>query len=749
MRTSACLHSINTRGDAVTSIAFFFSLGALLLSGCGQINSRAAVTSVQPNVLGITGNGHGGQQPVSNAVVQLYAVGTTGDGSAATPLLTGAPVTTDSTGSFNITNRFTCPSPSTLVYIAATGGNPGLGGSTNNSAIAQMSALGQCGTLTPSTFIGINEISTAVSVFALAPYVASVDHIGSGSSDQAALSSAFATISQTLNTTTGNVPGPNLPVGYGVPADQVNTLGNILAACVNSGGGISGDGSPCGTLFQYTGGSTVTNTIAAAQQIAANPSTNTAQLFSLAPSTGPFQPMLTAAPSTFVASVLPAAPPAAITPAGGSSFPITVSIVDSIVGSRVHYTTDGSTPTVSSPLFTTAFSLPASTTVKAIAVASGYADSAVASVGYGASTNPTYTVKTVNVCEPHNVGTKCAPVGVVVNPNTNTVYVSNSVDVADPTLNPSPKAMTIMDGNTDTVSTFVQVPIANPGLLAINPATNKIYLSSVVGFGVGLAALDEATNTTTSFKVNVPLTSLVLNSSTNKIYGLSGGGGGGTLYLVDAISGGVSTISAGEGSTNSLFSPLIDVNPITNHLFVGGSPNVLNIDGATNTVVDAFAAASSAVAVNPVTNKVYIGIPSGVLVYDPATLSTTSVSGTLVPLSIAVNPNTNTIYSLGASSLQVIDGATNTVTTSVSLGTTGNQVSKLVFDPVLNKIYAIESSSGTGTSGLYVLDGATNALSTVATGLTLGNIVNATIHPVTHKLYITDLQSSVIVVIPN
>jgi DNA-binding beta-propeller fold protein YncE len=455
--------------------------------------------------------------------------------------------------------------------------------------------------------------------------------------------------------------------------------------------------------------------------------------------------MLAAAPSTFVASVLPAAPSPSITPAGGSSFPITVSIVDSIAGSRVYYTTDGSTPTVSSSLFTAPFSISAPTTIKAIAVASGYANSAVESVGYGI-TNPGYSVKTVNVCEPLDTN-PCQPFGVAVNPNTNTVYISNAADGAT-TSNPSPRAITIMDGITDTVSTFVQVPVKNPGYLVLNPATNEIYIGSAIYLssgGPGLAALDVATNTSTSFNVNATATWLAINASTNKIYALSGT----TLYLVDAVSGTVASISTGE-DTASPGSTLIDVNPVTNHLFVGGNPNVLNIDGAANTVADAFAAAGSSVAVNPVTNKVYIafgGSSPGGIVYDPVTLSTTLVSGIAGPGSIIVNPNTNTIYSLGSSSLQVIDGATNTVTTSVpSLGTTG--VSKLILDPVLNKIYVLQGGSS-GTSNLYVLDGATNTVSTVATGLTLGNIISAAINPVTHKLYITDLNTNVIVVTPN
>jgi hypothetical protein len=44
---------------------------------------------------------HGGQQPISQATVQIYAVGTSGDGSAATKLLTPA-VTTDAGGNFSL-----------------------------------------------------------------------------------------------------------------------------------------------------------------------------------------------------------------------------------------------------------------------------------------------------------------------------------------------------------------------------------------------------------------------------------------------------------------------------------------------------------------------------------------------------------------------------------------------------------------------------------------------------------------------
>jgi hypothetical protein len=89
---------------------------SFLLGGCAQ-NQPGKVTEPLARHSSV----HGGQQPVSGATLQLYAVGTTGDGSAATPLLTQA-VTSDANGNFDITGGYTCPSASTLVYITATGG---------------------------------------------------------------------------------------------------------------------------------------------------------------------------------------------------------------------------------------------------------------------------------------------------------------------------------------------------------------------------------------------------------------------------------------------------------------------------------------------------------------------------------------------------------------------------------------------------------------------------------------------------
>jgi hypothetical protein len=61
---------------------------------------------------------------------------------------------------------------------------------------------------------------------------------------------------------------------------------------------------------------------------------------------------------------------------------LSVSITDTTVGADIYYTTDGSTPTTSSTLYTVAFNISATTTVKAKAFKTGYTDSGVASKTY-------------------------------------------------------------------------------------------------------------------------------------------------------------------------------------------------------------------------------------------------------------------------------------------------------------------------------------------------------------------------------
>lgn len=82
-----------------------------------------------------------------------------------------------------------------------------------------------------------------------------------------------------------------------------------------------------------------------------------------------------------------ATPPAAtptISPASGTTFTSTqsVSITDTTSNATIYYTTNGNTPTTNSSVYTEPITLSASATVNAIATASGFTQSAVATASY-------------------------------------------------------------------------------------------------------------------------------------------------------------------------------------------------------------------------------------------------------------------------------------------------------------------------------------------------------------------------------
>jgi hypothetical protein len=273
---------------------------SILLIGCstGTVPDPTGTTRVVAT--GIHGVVHGGQQPVTGSTITLWSVGTSGYGSAGTSLAT---TTTDSTGSFNITGSYTCPASNPYVYITSTGGNPGLGGSVNNTAIYLMAALTDCNTLktnAATTYIVINEATTVAATYALAQFMnTSTGAIGSYSYSNTGLQNAFSAVTNLVNTTTGNAYSVT-PNGNGVvPQQEINTLADILAACVNTS---SGSSTACASLFGDVQGSPG-NTLIAALEIALHPGTNVAALYTLAGGTPPFQPTLSSAPNDWTVAL--------------------------------------------------------------------------------------------------------------------------------------------------------------------------------------------------------------------------------------------------------------------------------------------------------------------------------------------------------------------------------------------------------------------------------------------------------------
>lgn len=341
---------------------------AVFTTGCGtsSLGAAAGTSGSQGLVTGpLSGNVHGGQFPIYNATVKLYAAGTSGYGSAATLLATA---TTDQNGAFQFTKLATgstsgtgpsgsswaCPTanPDPQIYITAIGGNTQgtYPATTNNAASALMAALGPCSTLTSSTQVVVNELTTAATVFALAQYMnpgttPGTETIGtngantSSNKPQAALglNNAVSTIQNLVSISTGGpiaqqtYAGTNPTVsGVTVTATpeqaKLITIANILAACVNTPAASS---SLCTTLFaaatpppvaSVTSQPTATfpsaqDTLQAAYYMAVNPidagtvascspaTTNIGCLFSLPSASAPFQPGLSSAPTDWTIGV--------------------------------------------------------------------------------------------------------------------------------------------------------------------------------------------------------------------------------------------------------------------------------------------------------------------------------------------------------------------------------------------------------------------------------------------------------------
>jgi streptogramin lyase len=295
------------RGSLTLATAAVASCATILLSGCAFSGSVATpITSgTTAAATHITGVVHGGQNPVVGATMQLYTVGTGGLMSTSTGLIASPPVT-GAGGSFNITGLYNgCngATPGTLVYLVATGGNPGGG---NNPNLSLAAALGSCATLyanAATTSITVNEVTTVAAAYALAPFAVDYQHIGATGSNPSGLVNAFSNATVLASNTYGHAGGDNLATGLTVPTAEINTLANILATCINSQGGTAGDGSSCGTIFAATG---ATDTFDAAIAIAQAPGSSAiTALYSLSSASSPFQPTLsnTSAPNDFTIAV--------------------------------------------------------------------------------------------------------------------------------------------------------------------------------------------------------------------------------------------------------------------------------------------------------------------------------------------------------------------------------------------------------------------------------------------------------------
>jgi len=318
--------TVSNTGGGVLSISSVTSTGdyAQTSTGCSAITAGASCqisVTFKPTVLGtrtgtlsVTSNGTGspqtvaltgtgvsggvpfqvtiqaGTKPIAGATLQLYAAGTAGNGSTPTPLLSPA-VITNASGVATIPTSYNCLASSPLVYAVSTGGTV-TGTSSANPNISLMSALGVCSSIASGSNFIANEATTVAAIEALGQFYAVGGAIGSSATNTTGLTNAFATAATLTSPVAGTSPGSTLPGNAVSPAPRVNSLANLLNACVTNA-------AACTSLYANTaqGKKLATNTLDAMYYLATNPTVNVAALYAQSLASSAYVPALKAVPT--------------------------------------------------------------------------------------------------------------------------------------------------------------------------------------------------------------------------------------------------------------------------------------------------------------------------------------------------------------------------------------------------------------------------------------------------------------------
>ncbi len=219
------------------------------------------------------------------------------------------------------------------------------------------------------------------------------------------------------------------------------------------------------------------------------------------------------------------------------------------------------------------------------------------------------------------------PLDVVVNPETNKVYVANSSSLD----RKFPGTVSVIDGSTYKMVDNITEGIRNPATLAINPKTNKVYVADQ--FFNTVSVIDGSTNEVVyniTQGISEP-TEIAVDSETDTVYVANQVSN--AISVIDPYIFRVLNITVGKLSYDI---DDIAVDSKTNRVYVANrySNTVSVIDGSINKVVD----------------------------------NITEAEGIIRPSAIAIDSKANKVYVAGERSdtVSMIDGSTNTVVAAIT-----------------------------------------------------------------------------------
>ena len=355
------------------------------------------------------------------------------------------------------------------------------------------------------------------------------------------------------------------------------------------------------------------------------------------------------------------------------------------------------------------------------------------------------------------------PIGLGVDPSTNTIYATNSSD----------HTVSVIDGKTNQVVDEVRVG-AFPGTIAVNPTTNTIYTNNT---SRSMSIIDGETNQIVG-NIKSFIDNFAVNPVSNLIYVLAGS----KITIIDGITNAI--VSNIEVRTLSD----ITINSVTNRIYFTSTAGesfrtIFVLDGTSNQIIDDIEIESNILdlKVNRSTNKIYMvnSVSDTVKVIDGETNEIIKdIKAGTAPRSIGINPETNMIYigtsvpvglspdsSLRQGFINVINGNTDSVIANfplfdppadidnfdnaIGMGIDIDNIDRsididnIVVNTTTNHIYVTSRRS----RDIIVIDGNTNQ---IIDKIQFENVPGGlSVNPTTNRIYITDPTAGKITVIQD
>ncbi len=363
--TNAFVTELNPAGTALVYSTFLGGTGYPFgLNGYYHGDVADALALDSSGNIYIAGAAYSSNFPVTTGAFQTsnLALSNSGSNVFVSKLTMGAaPVTATTTTLTSSANPQTSGSPVTFTAtVAASSGTSEPAGSvvfTVDGATASTVALNGSGVATYAT-----------STLAAGSHTVSANYGGSSGFG----ASTSSTLTQTISAPTAVAPKVSPAAG------TYSTSQSVTLSSSTSGA----------TIYYTTNGTTPTTSSTKYSSAISVSATETIEAIAVA--SGYNNSAATSATYTITPA---AATPAFSVAAGTYSTTQSVTLSDTTSGATIYYTTNGATPTTSSTKYSSAISVSATETIEALAVASGYSNSAVASAKYTISTaTPTFSL---------------------------------------------------------------------------------------------------------------------------------------------------------------------------------------------------------------------------------------------------------------------------------------------------------------------------------------------------------------------